>query len=838
MIKKHLHTMRHEVRSDWSRIKHYTKIGFLVSASALAVLTGILLIWVATLKVPTVTSFAERKISSSTKIYDRTGTVVLYDVHDNVKRTVVPGESMSPLVKKAVVAIEDKDFYSHKGIKVSSIIRAGLSNVFPFVGKQSGGSTITQQLVKNTLLTTERSLTRKVKEWVLAVKLERIMSKDEILTTYLNEAPYGGTIYGVEEASQSFFGKPAKDVDLAQAAYLAAIPNAPSFYSPYGKNKARLESRKNLVLGEMLDQGMISPAEYDTAKSETVAFRPQQEGSGKALHFVEYVRQYLESKYGTEAVENGGLKVTTTLDWDLQQVGEKTIKENTLKNEKDYKASNSALVAIDPKTGQVLSMVGSRDYFDRTIDGAFNIATAGRQPGSSFKPIVYARAFEKGFFPETVLFDVPTQFGPCDAFDRSSVSPCYAPDNYDNKFLGPVSLRNALAQSRNVPAVQLLSMVGLPDALETAKRLGITTLDRDASRYGLTLVLGGGEVSLLDMTSVYGTFANDGVRNPATAILEVTDSSGNILEKYSPAPQTVMDPGAVRRLSSVLSDNAARTPLFGSNSFFNVSGHQVAGKTGTTNSNKDAWVFGYSPSIAVGVWSGNNDNTPMGKGSAISGPAWRTFIDAALAKLPYDRPGISETFPMAEKPSNYESVPPVFRGSWAGGESFFIDTVSGKLATPLTPESTKKEVVIPNPHNILHWFNRSSSQYNRWEAVFQNYIANHPGIVPPAIPKPSLLDDVHTDANRPVLSLTGPQPGEQIEKDSPVTVQFGAASKFPVTKWEFFLGGRFMGSAPSGSFSFIPADSGAVPGENQLRATATDSVFNQGEITVPLTISQ
>lgn len=840
MIKKHLHTMKHEVHNDWSRIKHYSKILLLAGISFIIILAGVLLIWIATLKVPTITSFVDRKISSSTKIYDRTGTVVLYDVHANIKRTVVTADQMSPLIKQAVVAIEDKDFYSHNGIKVSSIIRAGLSNVFPFVGKQSGGSTITQQLVKNTLLTTERSLTRKVKEWVLALKLERIMSKDEILTTYLNEAPYGGTIYGIEEASQSFFGKPAKDIDLAQAAYLAAIPNAPSYYSPYGKNKARLENRKNLVLSEMLDQGMISQSDYDTAKQETIVFRPQQEGSGKALHFVEYIRQYLESKYGTEAVEKGGLKVITTLDWDLQQVGEKAVHENALKNEKDYNASNSALVAVDPKTGQIISMVGSRDYFDRTIDGAFNIATAGRQPGSSFKPIVYARAFEKGFFPETVLFDIPTQFGPCGAFDRSSVSPCYAPDNYDNKFLGPVSLRNALAQSRNVPAVQLLSMIGLPDALETAKRLGVTTLDRDASRYGLTLVLGGGEVSLLDMTSVYGTFGNDGIRNPVTGILEVNDSSGVVLEKYTASPEVVMNPNAARNLSSVLSDNIARTPLFGANSFFNVSGHQVAGKTGTTNSNKDAWVFGYTPSIAVGVWSGNNDNTPMGKGSAISGPAWRTFMDAALLKTPYDRPGLNESFPVAEKPANYNSIPPVFRGAWAGGESFFIDTVSGKLATALTPENTKKEIVIPNPHNILYWFNKNSGQFNRWEAVFQNYIVNHPNIVPPFILKPVGEDDVHTEPNKPVVSLVAPQGGisTPIPKETPFTLQVATTSKFPVVKWDFYLNHQLIGTSQNGTFTFIPLDSGSVIGQNELMITATDSVYNQGSFTTPLIVSE
>jgi membrane peptidoglycan carboxypeptidase len=276
----------------------------------------------------------------------------------------------------------------------------------------------------------------------------------------------------------------------------------------------------------MLEQGYINQTEYDQARNEVVTFKPREDTTGKAIHFIEYVRQYLEEKYGTEMVMSQGLKVTTTIDWDLQQVAEKTIKENALKNEQEYDATNSALVAIDPKTGQILSMVGSRDYSDRTIDGAFNVATAGRQPGSSFKPIVYSRAFEKGFEPETVIFDVPTQFGTgseCPALSMKDTAPCYAPNNYDNKFLGPISLRSALAQSRNIPAVKMLWLVGLSDALATAKKLGLTTLDRTGDRYGLTLVLGGGEVSLLDMTSVYSVFANDGVRNPVTGILKVED---------------------------------------------------------------------------------------------------------------------------------------------------------------------------------------------------------------------------------------------------------------------------------------------------------------------------
>ena len=834
---KHKVVAKHHAETTWQWARRHMETIMWASLSIGIVLIGLLVIWIATLKVPTLDNFTDRTVSSSTKIYDRTGTVVLYDVHDNVKRTVVTGDKIPQTMKNAVIAVEDRNFYNHGGIEPKAILRAVLSQIIPGFGSSQGGSTITQQLIKNTLLTQEKSITRKVKEWILAVKLERIMTKDQILTAYLNEAPYGGEMYGVQEAAQTFFGKDISQIDLAESAYLAAIPNAPSYYSPYGKNRPNLNARKNLVLKNMLEQGYITQAEYDAAHTEEVAFRPREDGNGKALHFVQYIRDYLDEKYGPDIVSAGGLKVITTLDWDLQQVAEKTIKENALKNETAYDASNSALVAIDPKTGQVLSMVGSRDYFDKKIDGMFNVATAGRQPGSSFKPIVYSRAFEKGFNPETVVFDIPTQFGTsaqCPALSANDTSPCYAPMDYDNKWLGPISLRNALAQSRNVPAVKMLWMVGLNDALATAKKLGITTLDRTGDRYGLTLVLGGGEVSLLDMTSVYSVFANDGVRNPSTGILSVQDAQGNMLEQFTPQPETVMDHNAVRKLSSILSDNVARTPLYGPNSFFYFGNRDVAGKTGTTNDNKDAWVMGYAPNIAVGVWTGNNDNTPMKKGSAISGPAWREFMDAALAKLP------NESFPAPEPDPNYYNTPPVFRGAWSGGESFFVDTISGKLATDLTPPETKKEYVIPNVHSILYWLNPtnpgSDSQYPHWEAEVQNWVATHPGIIPPMIPKPTLSDDVHTVANQPIVTITSPTTGFTSDKDTTIPVVISATATHNIRKMDYYLNDNFIGSSTTNNFSFVPSDANAIIGENTLRVVVTDEVYNKGESSATIVI--
>lgn len=838
LFHKHSKTVKHHTKTTWEWVRHHATLIGWISLTLGTFLLAIFIIWMATLKVPTLDSFVDRKVSSSTKIYDKTGQIVLYDVHENVKRTVVTGDMITQDVKDALIATEDKNFYNHHGIEPKAIVRAVLSNIIPgFSTNTQGGSTITQQLVKNTLLTQERSISRKIKEWVLAIKLERIMTKDQILTSYLNEAPYGGQIYGIEEAAQTFFGKKASELDLAQSAYLAAIPNAPSYYSPYGKNRPNLNARKNLVLKNMLEQGYITDTEYTNAKSEEVVFKPREDTHGKALHFIEYVRQYLEQKYGEEKVLSGGLKVITTLDWELQQTAEQVIKENSLKNEKDYGATNSALVAIDPKTGQILSMVGSRDYSDTTIDGMFNIATAGRQPGSSFKPIVYARAFEKGFEPETVLFDTPTQFGTgsqCPAGSTKDILPCYAPSNYDGKFLGPISLRNALAQSRNIPAVKLLWLTGIADALQTGKRLGLTTLDRNADRYGLTLVLGGGEVSLLDMTSVYSVFANDGVRNPPVGILQVTDNSGAILEQYTAAPETVMNYNAVRKLSSVLSDNSARTPLFGPNSFFYFGNRPVAGKTGTTNSNKDAWVFGYTPSIAVGVWSGNNDNTPMKKGSAISGPAWRAFMDKALAKLP------SESFPAPDPDPNYYTGAPVLRGGWAGGESFIVDTVSGKLATDLTPNETKKEYTIPNVHSILYWIDPSdpkgakplspgkNAQYVNWETSVQNWITTHPGIIPYPPAKPTSFDNVHILENLPIVELTTPTNTESLSLQNPVNLNLNLTLKSPLKKIDYYLNDQFIGTSTTNTFSFIPSDTSMTSGPNSLKIIVTDQVYNKG----------
>ncbi len=709
--------------------KHFWKNFTMLGVGFFILLTAVIVIWLSSLQLPDFSSFENRRIETSAKIYDRTGEFLLFDLNQDIKRTNVSFDKIGQNIKNATLAIEDAEFYNHGGIRVSSIIRAIIVNIFS-TNRTQGGSTITQQLVKNTLLTPEKSYTRKIKEWVLAIKIDGSLSKDKIFEHYLNENPYGGSIYGIEEASRAYFNKHALDLTLAESAYLAAIPQSPSVLSPYGKNKDRLDARKNLVLSRMLDLKMITDEEYNQAKNELVTFIPQSKSGIKAPHFVFFIKNYLEEKYGSDLVELGGLKVTTTIDYELQLKGEEIVKEGALKNEKDWNGTNASLVAIDPKTGQILTMVGSRDYFDKNIDGNFNVATAVRQPGSSFKPFIYATAFNKGFTPSTVLFDLQTEFQTtCTPYGKAlpgyNQEDCYMPQNYDGAFRGPMSLRDALAQSINIPAIKLFYLAGLRDSLKTSEDMGITTLS-DIGRYGLTLVIGGGEVTLLDITSAYGVFGNNGVRNPHVGILKVEDSSGRVLEEFIASPREVLPKNTALLISDILKRDDSRSPTFGSNSVLNIPGRDVAVKTGTTNSNKDAWTIGYSPNIVVGVWAGNNDNKPMRKGgSALAGPIWNKFINEALKKLPDER---------CEEPDLYidPQTKPILRGYWQGEVRsilYFID---------------KRDILGPQPTNPS-----DDPQFERWNIPIQNWWAKNQNkylVIPieniPLIQNPTLEEEI------------------------------------------------------------------------------------------------
>ncbi|GAB4222462.1 MAG: hypothetical protein Kow0076_3770 [Francisella sp.] len=690
------------------------------------VLSGLFFLYVSTIEIPDLSSFEQRRILQSTKIYDRTGKILLYDLHQDVKRTIVPYDEISHHIKNATVAIEDDTFFQHKGIRPLAILRAALTNLRggDLFGGQ-GGSTITQQVIKNSILVQEKTITRKIKEAILALKLEQELTKEEILSHYLNESPYGGTIYGVEEASQAFFGKSAKDVDLAEAAYLAALPQAPTRYSPYGNNRELLDNRKNRVLDRMLELGFITADEYNQAIAEKVNFLPQSTTGIKAPHFVMYVREQLAKRYGEESLSERGFRVITTLDYDLQKEAERIVKEKALYNKEAFNAENAALIAINPKNGEILTMVGSRDYFDENIDGNFNIGLANRQPGSSFKPFVYATAFSKGYTPETILFDLQTQFSTtCRPDEFTSENGCYTPSNYDNKFRGPITMRNALAQSLNIPAVKTLYLAGISDTLKLARDAGISTLT-DPDRYGLTLVLGGGEVKLLELTNAYGVFANEGKRNDTQSILRIEDRNGTLVEKFTSSSQQILDPQVALQISDILSDNIARTPLYGSNSLLYFGNRDVAAKTGTTNDYRDAWIVGYTPNLVVGAWAGNNDNRSMAK--KISGliitPMWREFMDIALPKIE------NESFKQPQPtPSNLK---PILRGIWFNPENINNSDENN--------QTVDLNNTIAGAHSILHYVNKndprgpypsnpaSDSQYILWEypvSVWRNQLLN------------------------------------------------------------------------------------------------------------------
>ncbi len=779
-----------------------------VLAFVAIVLFGIggIIIWASLVPIPSINNFENRQVAQSTKIYDRTGNIVLYDAHGAEERTSVPLAQISPYIQDATISIEDTTFYHNAGVRPLSSLRALWVDLTS--GKyEQGGSTITQQVVKNALLTQDKTLSRKIEEMVLALRLTKTYSKDQILNTYLNESPYGGTIYGVQAAAQFFFGVDANKVDLAQAAYIASLPQAPTYLSPYGNNRTALDARKNLVLAQMKAQGYITADEYNQAIAEQVQFKPESEGGVLAPHFVFYVLQYLEQKYGVDAVDNGGLKVITTLDYDLQQQAQSIVTADSPGLLSNFNASNTGVVAIDPKTGQILTMIGSEDYFNNAIDGQVNVTTANRQPGSAFKPFIYATAFEKGYTPDTILFDLQTQFSTsCAPSDTTNnTPPCYAPVNYSGAFLGPMTLRKALGNSENIPAVKLLYLAGIQNSLNTAQSMGITTLG-NPSQYGLTLVLGGGEVNLLQMTGAYGVFANDGVMNPPTGILEVDDTSGNVLEKYQDQSARVLDPQIAREMNDILSDDSARQPEFAANSLMVIPGYDVAVKTGTTNDSRDAWVIGYSPSIVVGEWAGNNDNTPMVKNIAalIVVPTWHKIILAALQKYS----SATDTFPAPAPNPNQDSLPPVLTGNSNTDPSRGI-------------------------HEILYWVQKdnplagaptnpaSDPQFAYWEYPVQIWAASNGYGASGGTGSAGAATNIATVVPQS-FHITSPQAGASVLADRALTITSEDPNPQSVVSVTYFLNGSTLGSAtvPPYSISFLPASRG--PSILQAIAKHTD----------------
>lgn len=608
----------------------------------------------------------------STVILDRNGETI-YDIFENQNRIPVAFGDIPKDLKNATIAVEDKDFYKHQGLSSQGILRA-LLNIIIYRSIQGGGSTLTQQLVKNVLLTKEQTLPRKMKEAVLAIQIERKYTKDEILQMYLNEAPYGGTAVGVEAAAKMYFNKHAKDLNLVECVILAGLPQSPTLYSPFGSNPKAYIDRSLHVAKRMREDGYITAAqELEIRKQlDSVQFAEGDIGL-RAPHFVAYVEEFLKDKLGDKTVSAGGLRVTTTLDLKLQDQAQKIVKEEVDKV-KNLKVSNGAAVVLDPKTGEILAMVGSKDYSATDSSGfKFNVVTQGlRQPGSTIKPIIYAAALKKGYTASTLLMDVETKYPSGDTKKED-----YNPKNYDLKYRGPMQLRYALGNSINTIAVKVSALVGIKDALNLAYDMGITTLeptDANLKRIGLSLPLGGGEVKLLDITSAFGVLATEGLKQEPRAVLKVEDAKGKVLYEQIPTTaKRVLSEDVAFIIDNILSDNSARKDTFGERSYLYIPDKTVAAKTGTTDDKRDNWTIGFTPSVVVGTWVGNNDNSAMSPtlASGVTGaaPIWNRIMREVLKDKK------NEPFP---KPDNVTEVE--------------IDAYGG--GTPVDGQARRKEFFI------------------------------------------------------------------------------------------------------------------------------------------------
>jgi membrane peptidoglycan carboxypeptidase len=628
-------------------------------------------------QLPNPDQLVNRQINQTTHILDRNGNN-LYDIHGEENRTLVTGSQISPYIKQAEVATEDANFYHEYGFSPTGIIRAILVRIpilnrfLPAGELAGGGSTITQQYVKNALLSDSETISRKIKELILSIEVEQIYTKDQILTGYLNEIPYGSGAYGIEAAARTYFNVDAKDLTLSESAILAAIPQAPTYYSPYGNHLDDLFARKDYILDRMVATGYITKAQADAAKvaapsPNNLNFREQ--ANLVAPHFDFYIREQMinildpsDPQKAEQMLDDNGYTITTSLDLPTQKMAESIISTMGPEMVKKYNASNAALVAIDPKTGQIIAMVGSIDYYN-SYSGETNFATALLQPGSSFKPIMYATAFNQqhGLAPGTIVQDTPADFGG------------YKPMDYDLQFRGNLTIRQALAESLNIPAVRTINQIGIPDTISTAKKLGIDTINQPADHYGLTLALGSAEVPPVEMANAYATFADQGVYHPLTPILTVTQNGKTIYDftKTHTGNQAIT-PEVAYEITNILADLNAKKPTFGSTvAYLSLAGNRPAAvKTGTSENFRDGWTIGYTPSIATAVWVGNNKpNQTMhnaSDGVMVAAPIWQKFMNTYLSGSKV------EQFPI---PSDITTTT--------------IDTVSGKIATDLTPAQDK-----------------------------------------------------------------------------------------------------------------------------------------------------
>jgi len=818
------HSRKKQLRWLTQSIGNLIVVGLLIGFVGFSVL----FLWT-TKDLPDPNRLLDRNIQQTTTIYDRTGETILYQLHGDVNRKLITLAELPEYIKWATITAEDRDFYNHHGFSIRGIIRSFVTNLFS--DSRVGGSTITQQFVKNAILSPEKTYTRKLKELILSYRIESKFSKDEILQLYFNEIPYGSVVYGIEAAAETFFGKSAKDLTVAQATVLAAIPQRPTYFSPYGENVDELLERQRYIINEMVDLGYLDEATAAAAKAEPIEFKPRSE-SMPAPHFVMHVRQLLADQYGERVAVESGLKVTTTLDLDDQKAAEAAVAAQREKN-LAYNATNASLVSLDTKTGQILAMVGSADFNDESISGQVNVALRPRQPGSSFKPLAYVTAFAKGYTPETILYDVVTQFS------TDSGQP-YEPHNYNLKENGPVTMRKALAGSLNIPAVKTLYLAGVQHVLDIAEELGYTTFS-DRSRFGLSLVLGGGEIKLLEHTAAYAAFAREGIYHTPLAILKIEDAEGEILYEYKDSDnrgKQVLTPEAFRSLNSILSDNAARAYIFGEKNYLTLSDRPVAAKTGTTNDYHDAWTLGYTPSIATGVWVGNSDNKEMKRGadgSVVAAPIWNAYMRAAVADQPV------ETF--QEPPAN-TATKPVLRGEMSGAVPIKIDKVTGKRATEFTPPENVIEKYFTQFHCILYYVNKddpqgpppadpfADPQFAPWEDAVRRW-ATAQGFIQNEETPPSEFDDLHTPENQPTISIRSPHAGATINS-SELNVQVDTSARRGVTKVEYLIDNQLIATVTATPFDLTTTLDELASGIHTLTARASDDVGNRAEQSIDL----
>lgn len=841
------------------------------------------------LTLPSIDNVTKLVAAQSSQILDRNGNL-LYAIHGDENRKIVPYDQISPYAPKAVMAIEDDKFYQHSGIDMGAILKAICSQMH-ICSQARGGSTITQQFVKNAFLSSERTYTRKLKEIILSLQIEGRYSKDEIMDMYLNRIPYGANIYGVEVASQTFFGKPAAQLTLAESAILASIPKAPTYYSPYGSNiypKVNLseeeiinkdirteqqlvdyidkgligktytygegkdvrsiyvKGRVDFVLGRMLELKYITQADYDQAIKEATAiqFKPFREDI-VAPHFVMYIRQILEEKYGKEAIEKGGLRITTTLDAKLQKFADKAVEARAQGNADKYGVTDEALVSLDPDTGEILAMVGSRDFWNDEIKGKNNMALASRLPGSSFKPIVYASAFLQGYAPSTVVYDVKTNFGGT-----------YSPENYDGQFLGPISFRSALGGSRNIPAVKAAQLAGVSNVLDLARKMGLN-LNQPDDWYGLSLALGAGEVRPLDMAVAYAVFANGGYKMDPVAILKVEDRSNNILEEYkAPAKKNlVLDPQVAYLVNNVLSDQSARPTEYWRNEL-TIPGRISAAKTGTSNKKKDninypfdTWTMGYTRHLVTAVWAGNADGTKLNMkadGLGAASPIWRAYMTDATKDMPnddFDKPEGIKWVKIAKRsgklPSEFTPESDVISAMFASfsvpteqDDSYKvveIDKVSGKLATEFTPEGSREKKGFYVHHDLL-------PDNAQWESAVRAWAQASGQDEQP----PTEYDDVHTAENsdvKPQITITSPTSKATVSPPS-VDVLVKLSSMGGMKKVEYYLDDVLADTAKSSPFTgLIPLPADVENGSTHtIKAIAYDDLYRSSQSTVSIKI--